>query len=227
MALKGKKNTSGKKKNIGKIAIITLIAMAFISVITPDSQEDNENDAASANTMDTELAIAPEPTVNPTSSSAATLALGSTPIPTTAPTPEPTPAPTPEPTPAPAPKPTLAPTPKPTLAPTPEPTLALAPEPTLAPTPEPIPVPTPESILEPVLVPTPGPSLEVIPEPVVPIVDPGDTAITYVLNTSTQKIHIPNCKSVAKIKVENYATTDKTIDELLNEGYTRCGNCLK
>lgn len=201
MALKGKKNTSGKKKNIGKIAIITLIAMAFISVVTtPDSRKDNENDATSANTIDTELAIAPEPTVKPTTSSAATLALSSTPIPTTAPTPEPT------------------------LAPTPEPTLALTPEPTLAPTPEPIPVPTPE----PVLVPTPEPSLEVIPEPVVPIVDPGNTsAITYVLNTGTKKIHISNCSSVAKIKAENYATTDKTINELLNEGYTQCGNCLK
>lgn len=126
MALKGKKNTSGKKKNIGKIAIITLIAMAFISVVTtPDSRKDNENDATSANTIDTELAIAPEPTVKPTTSSAATLALSSTPIPTLALTPEPTLAPTPEPIPVPTPEPVLVPTPEPSLEVIPEPVVPI------------------------------------------------------------------------------------------------------
>ena len=86
-----------------------------------------------------------------------------------------------------------------TATPTPDPTAAPTPDPTAAPTPDPTAAPTP---------------------------DPA-TTITYILNTSSGKIHLPNCKSVRTIKPENYGTTDKTIDELLSEGYTRCGNCLK
>ncbi len=114
-------------------------------------------------------------------------------------TPEPTEAPTPEPTEAPTPEPTEAPTPEPTEAPTPEPTEAPTPEPTEAPTPEPTEAPTTETSV---------------------------AEFTYVLNTNSHKIHWPSCKSVKKIKPENYATTDKSVEELLNEGYTKCGNCL-
>lgn len=49
----------------------------------------------------------------------------------------------------------------------------------------------------------------------------------YVLNTDTMKIHDPDCRDVEKIKQENYETTNKTIPELIADGYTECGHCLK
>lgn len=115
--------------------------------------------------------------------------------------PEPTAAPTPEP----SPEPTAAPTPEPTATPTPEPTTAPTPEPTAAPTPEPAPV--------------------TAPEPAANIDRNNTNEITYVLNTSSHRIHHPNCRSVSTIKPENYATTNKSVDELLGEGYTKCRIC--
>lgn len=100
------------------------------------------------------------------------------------------------------------------ITPSPEPTVAPTPEPTMAPTPEPTKAPSPEPIEVPITDPTGEESA------------PSDNNVfAYVLNTSTQKIHYPHCKSVAKIKPENYATTDKSLEDLLNEGYTKCGNC--
>lgn len=117
---------------------------------------------------------------------------------------------------------TVEPTLEPTAAPTPEPTATPTPEPTAAPTPEPTAAPTPE----PTAVPTPEPASVPVPDLATNTADPVDANdFTYVLNTSTQKIHHPNCKSVDKIKPENYATTDKSLEELLDEGYTKCGNC--
>ena len=52
------------------------------------------------------------------------------------------------------------------------------------------------------------------------------TSATYVLNTNTMKIHHPDCKSVPKIKPENYAVTDQSLEELKLQGYTTCGNCF-
>ncbi len=141
---------------------------------------------------------------------------------TETPSPEPTEAPTPEPTEAPSPEPTEAPSPEPTEAPSPEPTEAPSPEPAETPSPEPTEAPSPE--------PTEAPS----PEPTdIPVIESSEEIsasaetddYTYVLNTSTHKIHYPNCSSVLKIKPENYATTDKSLEELLDEGYTKCGNC--
>ncbi len=54
-----------------------------------------------------------------------------------------------------------------------------------------------------------------------------DTEETYVLNTSTLKIHHPTCKDVAKIKPANYATSSSSTDELMAQGYTLCGHCFK
>lgn len=124
--------------------------------------------------------------------------------------------------------PTLAPTAAPTL----EPTESPAPEPTAEPTSKPTAAPTTEPTAEPTAAPLPEPTIEPTPEPVS---DPAVTTdsnnnpdeYTYVLNTSTHKIHHPNCKSVAKIKAENYAATSKSLDDLLGEGYTKCGNCWK
>ena len=102
---------------------------------------------------------------------------------------------------------------------TPEPVTEPILEPTAEPTPEPTAEPTPEPTAEP----TPGPTAEPTPASDSDVANANE--FTYVLNTSTKKIHHPNCKSVAKIKQENYATTDKSLDELLNAGYTKCGNC--
>lgn len=85
---------------------------------------------------------------------------------------------------------------------------------------------TPIPTLTPTAEPTPEPTEAPVADPVGEVSAPGnDNNFTYVFNTSTQKIHHSNCNSVPKIKPENYATTDKSIDELLNEGYTKCGNC--
>ncbi len=104
-----------------------------------------------------------------------------------------------------------------------------SPAPIADPAPEPTETPSPTSIVDP----TPEPPETLSPEPieasatesVSEISVPDDNNFIYVLNTSTQKIHYPNCKSVGKIKPENYATTDKSLNELLEEGYTKCGNC--
>ena len=46
----------------------------------------------------------------------------------------------------------------------------------------------------------------------------------YVLNTSSKKIHKPDCSDVKKIKPDNFSTaTDLT--EYLEKGYTYCKHC--
>ena len=50
---------------------------------------------------------------------------------------------------------------------------------------------------------------------------------SYVLNTKTKKIHKSDCKSVKKIQAVNKKETDKSLDELINEGYTKCKICFK
>lgn len=52
-----------------------------------------------------------------------------------------------------------------------------------------------------------------------------DTTDNYVLNTSTMKIHYPSCRMVPKIAEKNYATSNKSEQELISEGYTTCGVC--
>lgn len=94
---------------------------------------------------------------------------------------------------------------------TPAPTPTVSPEPT----PEPMPTLSPEPTTEPA---------QSTPESVD---NSKQHETTYVLNTSTMKIHFPSCKSVDKIKPENMVTTEKSLDELLDEGYTKCGNCWK
>lgn len=54
-----------------------------------------------------------------------------------------------------------------------------------------------------------------------------ETNATYVLNTSTHKIHYPDCSSVPKIAPHNYATSNSSVSELTSQGYTTCGNCFK
>lgn len=201
------KNTSDKKNNSGKIAVAVLIGGVLLSGIVSSFAPDDASETSTADAIIAEATPDPGSRLTPTIDPTETLSLE----PTTAPTPEPSP----EPTAAPTPEPTAAPTPEPTATPTHEP----SPGPTAAPTPEPAPEPT--------AAPTPEPAPVTDPEPAANIDRNNTNEITYVLNTSTHKIHHPNCKSVAKIKAENYATTNKSVDELLGEGYTKCGNCWK
>lgn len=60
--------------------------------------------------------------------------------------------------------------------------------------------------------------------PVVPST-PEQNTYTYVLNTNTGKFHYSSCKSVSKIKPENYSTFEGTRDEVIAQGYDPCGNC--
>ena len=53
------------------------------------------------------------------------------------------------------------------------------------------------------------------------------TMETWVLNTSSMKIHHPGCRSVASIKPENYAVSSQSLQELMSMGYTTCGRCFK
>lgn len=47
----------------------------------------------------------------------------------------------------------------------------------------------------------------------------------YILNTNTNKIHLPDCSAVKDINPDNKVTSNKTLDDLLNQGYTPCGIC--
>lgn len=47
----------------------------------------------------------------------------------------------------------------------------------------------------------------------------------YVLNTKSKKIHLPDCSSVDKIQEDNKEVTNKSKEELIDEGYEPCGSC--
>lgn len=51
------------------------------------------------------------------------------------------------------------------------------------------------------------------------------TTATWVLNTSTKKIHYPGCKSVKKIAPKNYSTSNLSEEELIAQGYSVCKQC--
>ena len=48
---------------------------------------------------------------------------------------------------------------------------------------------------------------------------------TYILNKNTQKFHLPDCSSVPDIKARNKENYTGTREELLERGYSPCGNC--
>jgi DNA-entry nuclease len=48
---------------------------------------------------------------------------------------------------------------------------------------------------------------------------------SYVLNTHTMKIHLPNCQAVDKIAEYNRQDYTGDIDDLLSQGYSPCGYC--
>ncbi len=47
----------------------------------------------------------------------------------------------------------------------------------------------------------------------------------YILNTSTKKIHYPDCNSVKQMKDKNKKSTNQSRDSLISQGYSPCGNC--
>ena len=47
----------------------------------------------------------------------------------------------------------------------------------------------------------------------------------YILNTSTKKIHYPDCNSVKQMKDKNKKSTTQSRDSLISQGYSPCGNC--
>ena len=52
-----------------------------------------------------------------------------------------------------------------------------------------------------------------------------ETEYTYVLKTTSKKIHYPTCKDVAKISAKNYATSSESKETLISQGYSSCGHC--
>ncbi len=56
-----------------------------------------------------------------------------------------------------------------------------------------------------------------------PVEEQGET---YILNTNTKKIHHLGCFSAAKIKDENKSEYTGSLADLLEDGYTTCGNCF-
>lgn len=65
------------------------------------------------------------------------------------------------------------------------------------------------------------PQPQVVVDPITPEHTEG---YTYVLNTSTKKIHKMSCASVKRIKPENYATTTD-YEGAIADGYVQCKNC--
>ena len=47
----------------------------------------------------------------------------------------------------------------------------------------------------------------------------------YICNTNTKKFHYPDCRSVDQMKEKNKLERTCTREELINEGYSPCGNC--
>lgn len=55
---------------------------------------------------------------------------------------------------------------------------------------------------------------------------PASNGMTYVLNTSTRKIHTPGCPSAGQIADHNRAESTLSIAELEGQGYSTCKRCL-
>ena len=49
--------------------------------------------------------------------------------------------------------------------------------------------------------------------------------VTYVLNTSSKKFHLPSCSSALSMKEENKKNYTGTRDALIEDGYVACGIC--
>ena len=54
----------------------------------------------------------------------------------------------------------------------------------------------------------------------------GEGEYEYVLNTSSKKIHIPDCYYAESMKDPNREYTSKALSELLADGYSPCSSCM-
>lgn len=52
-----------------------------------------------------------------------------------------------------------------------------------------------------------------------------DPVFTYVLNTNTDKFHYPDCRSVKQMKDKNKQVVEATREEIIERGFSPCGNC--
>lgn len=52
-----------------------------------------------------------------------------------------------------------------------------------------------------------------------------EPVVTYVLNTSSRKFHLPDCSSVAEIAPSNREESTQSREELIGAGYDPCGRC--
>ena len=50
--------------------------------------------------------------------------------------------------------------------------------------------------------------------------------MTFILNTNSKKIHLPDCRSVGDMAEHNKEEYVSTLNELKGRGYTPCGRCL-
>ena len=57
--------------------------------------------------------------------------------------------------------------------------------------------------------------------------DGGDESQAYVLNTSSHKIHHPDCYTIKNMKEENREDVYGPIEEYLEDGYEKCRTCFK
>lgn len=48
---------------------------------------------------------------------------------------------------------------------------------------------------------------------------------TYILNTNTKKIHIVGCYSINRMSEKNKKTYTGSVQDIMNQGYSKCGNC--
>lgn len=53
-----------------------------------------------------------------------------------------------------------------------------------------------------------------------------DNGTDYILNTNSHKIHLPSCDSVNSMAEHNKSFVHCTLQELLDDGYTPCQNCI-
>ena len=49
--------------------------------------------------------------------------------------------------------------------------------------------------------------------------------MTYILNTNTGKFHYPDCRSVKDMKDKNKQEVEATREEVIDRGFSPCGNC--
>lgn len=61
----------------------------------------------------------------------------------------------------------------------------------------------------------------------VPKVDENEKESVYILNTNSKRVHLPTCGSVSSIADHNKKEYRGFLSDLLNDGYSACGACLK